>query len=544
MKAIRISSLVLVLSTLAVFSAPLAQADDAAQMYNPSTVYAIDLDLPQASVETLEDHPLDDYVEGFLTLAPTAGTPGTEGTPLIEDMKVGVRLKGSEGGSFKKIEDGKAAFKVKCNFVSGQKCLGLKKMTLNNMVQDPSMVHETLSYAAFRANGVPSPRTGFAYVSVNGEDFGLYLNLETYDDVFLKRQFGDFDDDVQHLYEGEYGDDLVPGDEEEFEVDEGDEGPGEIADLETLIAAASGGGNGEPWSDHVELMEMATMWAVEKYIDHWDGYSGHVEPFQAALRPNNYYLYSDLMGRFQMLPWGTDQAWVFTKGVSGREVTFDGSGGVLFNKCLEERECFRAYWAGLNLITHTTPGLDPAGLAESTADLLAPWQAEERVHGRAEPTADDPAEIEAGLDETIEFIAGRQTEAEEWLAENKPVEPDMSGSVSVVDPATGTTGQSGVPLAFSRAVSDGRRLTTRVQVSAPGQVSLRATFKAGKKRKRACATGKRVQAAGEIVLRCSLSQAAKEKLANGALRLRLTIRIALAGGGEQTIVRSVKLTRG
>jgi hypothetical protein len=83
------------------------------------------------------------------------------------------------------------------------------------------------------------------------------------------------------------------------------------------------------------------VWAVEKYIDHWDGYSGHAEPL---LRPNNYYLFSEPSGRFQMLPWGADQTWIPTKGVPNREVTFEGEGGVLFNKCLEDKACFRQYW--------------------------------------------------------------------------------------------------------------------------------------------------------------------------------------------------------
>ena len=45
---------------------------------------------------------------------------------------------------------------------------------------------------------------------------------------------------------------------------------------------------------------MTRMWAVERYLGHWDGYT----------TKNNYYLVSDPSGRFQMLPWGTDQTWV------------------------------------------------------------------------------------------------------------------------------------------------------------------------------------------------------------------------------------------
>ena len=59
--------------------------------------------------------------------------------------------------------------------MSGQRFLGLKKLTLNNMVQDASMVHEGLAYRAFRAVGVPAPRTGYAFVRLNGSAYGVYL---------------------------------------------------------------------------------------------------------------------------------------------------------------------------------------------------------------------------------------------------------------------------------------------------------------------------------------------------------------------------------
>jgi len=388
-----------------------AAADEAATIYDPGTVFFVDLTLSAAEEAKLEASP-GNYVKGTFSMTKSSdGTPaGEEPTPFVSDRAVEVRLKGSEGGSFRKLTE-KAAFKLK--FKAANAVFGLRKMTLNNMVQDPSMVHETLAYAAFRANGVPASRTGFAYVRLNDEDLGVYLDLENLDDIALARIFGAFDKETQHLYEGEYGDDVVPGGALDFEVDEGGDEPGETGDLEALIDAANSEGGGL-WSGRVDpyadLIEMTRMWAVEKYIDHWDGYSGHAE---AGLRPNNYYLYSDPAGRFQMLPWGTDQTWIPTIGVGlpHREVTFDGNGGVLFNKCLEDSECFRAYWAALNLVTHTLPGLDPHSFAESTADLLAPWQVAERANGRPEPNADSPEEVSDAVDESLDFIAGRQAEA-------------------------------------------------------------------------------------------------------------------------------------
>jgi spore coat protein CotH len=156
----------LVFSVLAIAGAQPASADDTAALYDPSTVVIIDLTLPPGEEAKLEATPTE-YVKGTVSMTKSSdGTPaGEEPTPFVAERPVEVRLKGSEGGSFRKLTE-KAAFKLKFKAVNA--VFGLRKMTLNNMVQDPSMVHETLAYAAFRATGVPASRTGFAYLRVNG----------------------------------------------------------------------------------------------------------------------------------------------------------------------------------------------------------------------------------------------------------------------------------------------------------------------------------------------------------------------------------------
>ncbi len=113
----------------------------------------IDLDMPQESIDALELDP-DEYVDATFSLATTGGSYGP--------LQVGARLKGH--GSFRTLE-GKAAFKVKFNHsVPGQRFLGLKGLTLNNMVQDNSMLRELLTYQLARGAGVAAPRTGYAYL--------------------------------------------------------------------------------------------------------------------------------------------------------------------------------------------------------------------------------------------------------------------------------------------------------------------------------------------------------------------------------------------
>ena len=318
-----------------------AAADEAEWLFEPTHVAEIDLVLSDASVAALDGDP-DEYVPASFSVV-------REGTTTYGPLTIGVKLKGTS--SFRTLA-GKAAFKLKFNeFVSGQTFLGLKKLTLNNMVQDPTMLHETLAYEAFRAAGVLGWRSGFSYVRVNGDDFGVYLTLETPDKISLARWFAS----TQHLYEGESVD-VRPGDAPRFEVDEGDDE--DLADLAALIAAASDGGNLESVAD---LEQMTRFWAVEKYIGHWDGYSaGHPTP-------NNYYLHSDAGGRFSMLPWGTDQTF-------GVRLAYGDPGGLLFNRCLADTSCESLYRAAVDDVRATLAAHDLDLLASDAAALLYPWQ--------------------------------------------------------------------------------------------------------------------------------------------------------------------------
>jgi CotH kinase protein/RTX calcium-binding nonapeptide repeat (4 copies) len=360
--------------------------DPAAWLFSPDAVVEIDLALPQESIDALNSDP-GEYQDGTFSLT----TP----SEVYGPFNVGIRLKGT--GSFRPLS-GKAAFKVKMSHsVPGQRFLGLKTLTLNNMIQDPSMIHEVLAYEVFRSAGVAASRTGYAYVRVNDQDYGVYLNIETLDDVMLPRWF----ESTQHLYEGELdeqgGVDVLPGNAGRFSVDEGSET--DLSDLEALIAAVNGGGD---FSDRVQsvadLQQLSRMWAVEKYIGHWDSYSGQ----QDSSRPNNYNLHSDSAGIFRMLPWGTDQTWA-------RRLAFDGEGGVMFNECLDDASCFALYVDAVGEVRSLVVGLGLDSLAASTAALLAPWQEQD-------PRREDSLEeIQTAVAATRDFLAVRHCDAEAWL---------------------------------------------------------------------------------------------------------------------------------
>lgn len=503
-------------ATLALLPAA-AAADEAESLYDPGTVWVIDLQLPPTSVEALEADPEGAYQPGTFSVAQTDGTPdgiGSFSTPQAME----IRLKGS--ASFKPLS-GKAAFKIK--FPKAGPFMGLRKMTLNNMVEDPSMTHETLAYTLHRALGVPASRTGFAYLRLNGEDFGVYMNVENYDNVAMAKKFGSFDGDVQHVYEGENGTDVKPELLEKFEIDEG---PDEITDLEALSAAVNGTGS-EPWSTVVgplaDLEEMTRMWAAEKYSGQLDGYAGGPGPDH----PNNYFLATGPDNLFRMLPWGQDETWKLDN-----DLPFEGEVGLMFEKCLADAACQGRYLDALKKLRSILPGLELDALAVATAELLAPWQElEEEESSRFEY---DDAEIAAAVTETREFIAARPKDLDDFLPD-EPVAPTPPTTTTQTTPVVTVAPPEAKLGSISRR---GKRL--RVEVVSPGSGALRLTAKiAGRGGATVCNSRTEVDA-GATTVSCRLTRAAIERLEEGSLRLSVSVRF-LTDGTKR--VRQARLPR-
>jgi hypothetical protein len=353
---------------------------DNSWLFDPTVVHEMALTLPQASQDALAAAPTA-YVPGTFSLT----TPGATYGPY----EVGVRLKGDS--TFRTLA-GKAAFKVKFNaVVKGQRFNGLKELTLNNLIGDPSMVHETIGYEAVRAMGLPAPRAGYAFVSVNGAAYGVYANVETIDDVMLDRWPAWFSS-TQHLYEGATGADATPERADDLTVDEGD--PADLRDLQALVGTLAT--PSAPYSQRMapvaDLMQLTYFWAVEKYIGQPDGYTQG--------RPNNFFLHSDRSGDFRMLPWGLDRA--FTQRLPYGPT--EGRGGRLFNACLEDQACKERYLRAVGDVRRTLGGMRLENRLDRLAAVLAPWQARD-------PRREPPEPEDAGrLAETRAFLAERPSD--------------------------------------------------------------------------------------------------------------------------------------
>jgi hypothetical protein len=206
--------------------------------------------------------------------------------------EVGVRKKGFVGSQ----SSTKPSLKLRFDKYVDDQALpgGMNRMTLNNSVQDPSMVNTCLSYRVFAAAGNPAPRCSFATVSVNGTDLGLYVHVEEFKAPFLSRHFGSAEG---NLYEGTVSD-FTPEFRGTFEK-KTNEDADDWSDIDAVVAALSDPSDAglTALASIVDLDRFLGFWATEVLIGHWDGYAGD---------RNNYWFYRVPEGRFVFLPWGTD----------------------------------------------------------------------------------------------------------------------------------------------------------------------------------------------------------------------------------------------
>ena len=205
---------------------------------------------------------------------------------------VGVRKKGFLGSQ----SDTKPALKLRFDkYVDGQSLGGvMERMTLNNSIQDPSMVNTCLSYRVFAAAGNPAPRCNFATVSVNGKDLGLYVHVEEMKAPFLLRHFESAEG---NLYEGTVSDFTATYRgtiEKKTNTDAAD-----WSDIDAVVAALQDPTDAglKALGEVVDLDRFLSFWATEVLVGHWDGYAGD---------RNNYHFYREPDGPFVFIPWGTD----------------------------------------------------------------------------------------------------------------------------------------------------------------------------------------------------------------------------------------------
>src|SRR4051794_4063738 len=86
------------------------------------------------------------------------------------------------------------------------KLVGMQRLNLKSMYNDPSQMREAIAWALLRKAGVPAARHTYARVAINGGYQGLYSLIEQVDKSFLHDHFGEsFRGNLYKAYCGDVG---------------------------------------------------------------------------------------------------------------------------------------------------------------------------------------------------------------------------------------------------------------------------------------------------------------------------------------------------
>lgn len=222
---------------------------------------------------------------------------------------VAIRAKGNSSlTSVSTYGNDRYSFKIEFDhYDSGKSFYGLDKLNLNNLISDNTMMKDHLVYRLMSGFGVAAPLSSYVYITVNGEDWGLYLAVEGIEEAFLERNYGS---DYGTLYKPDsMGNAAQPGELSSSDVklqyiDDDPDSYSNIfenakteisqADKTRLISSLSSLSSGNALEDILDIDAVMRYFVVHNFVCNFDSYTGSIV--------HNYYLY-EKDGTLSMLPW-------------------------------------------------------------------------------------------------------------------------------------------------------------------------------------------------------------------------------------------------
>ena len=305
---------------------------------------------------------------------------------------VGVRLKGQN--SFLPFSQ-KPSLRVNINeFHADATFYGLKDLTLNNMSTDHSMVHERLAYMVARAAGLPASRANHALLTINGEFYGVYANVETVKGRMIDEHFEDGSGALFEATDVDFTPQLVGGYELENGPDDrlGLEGLANALTMPDATQALAAAGA------FLDISHFQRYWAMSTII-------GQFDAFPYSLPGDDYFVYADpASGKLWFLPWGMDET--FLSGEFPPMMT----NSILAAKCQAAPACRQGYIDQVWELLAMTEAMNLEGERLRVQAEIAPHVARDmrKPYGAAEVTE--------GQTQLGYFIRGRR----ELLTRNLP----------------------------------------------------------------------------------------------------------------------------
>ncbi len=217
---------------------------------------------------------------------------------------VGLRAKGNN--SLRLVNEyGLERYSLKIefdHFQDGNTYYGLDKLSLDSSYQDNSYMKNYLAYDMMDYMGVPSPLCSYVWVTVNGEDWGLFLAVEEPEEAFARRNYGA---DHGKLYKPDYR--SLEAENRDVALQYTTEDPADYdnifrnakfdidaEDQARLIGALKTLSEGTDLESAVNVDEVLRYFTVQVFVVNLDSYLGRTG--------HNYFLYEEDR-IISMLPW-------------------------------------------------------------------------------------------------------------------------------------------------------------------------------------------------------------------------------------------------
>lgn len=317
-KMLLLSGLLVVVFCVAAYCA-VGRADSAeshtyaAHIFQEDTVNEINIEIDEADWQDMLENPLEEeYHKANVTI--NGETIGN----------VAIRTKGNNSlTSVANSDSDRYSFKLDFDYCDNNgNYYGLKKLCLNNNYSDNSSMREYIAYQIMGEMGLDVPECAYSHITVNGEEWGLYLAVEPVDEVFLAEHFADATGD---LYKpegvGGIGADLVyNGDDISAYTGLNLKTNLSSSDGKEILALTQALEDGEGLEEVLDVEKALKYIAANVALANFDSYLG--------VTTHNFYLYEE-NGRFTIIPWDMNLAF---GGFGGGEVdiyepTKQGMGG-------------------------------------------------------------------------------------------------------------------------------------------------------------------------------------------------------------------------
>lgn len=150
-------------------------------LFSTDLVHTIDIQVQESDWRTmLADAQNEEYILANVVI---------DGTKI---SGVALRPKGNSSlATIAKSDSDRYSFKVEFDHYSKElNYNGLDKLVLNNIAQDNTYMKDYITYQMMNAMGANAPLSSFIWVTINGEDWGLYLAVEAVEESFTQRVYG------------------------------------------------------------------------------------------------------------------------------------------------------------------------------------------------------------------------------------------------------------------------------------------------------------------------------------------------------------------